>query len=222
MTPGPTNPDTTGPAIAPSAARIRAAALRLFAAQGTAATSLRAIAASAGVSVGLVQHHFPTKADLVRAVDDHVRQVVGAAMTQPAPGPPDDSVADVGRRVTALIVEQPDVVNYLTHALVEGQPLGATIFDALAASGAARWKRRSGRGETRPDLDHLWATLHPLILVFGTLILRPHVDRHLPEPLATPRQMERWGASVNALLREGQLRHPGSGGSPSDPTSDTP
>lgn len=217
MTPGPTTPDSATP---PSAERIRAAALHLFAAQGTAATSLRAIAASAGVSVGLVQHHFPTKAGLISAVDDYVRQVIGAAMTQPTAGRPADSVAEVGRRVAALIVEQPDVVNYLTHALVDGQPLGASIFDALVAAGAARWKRRSDRGETRPDLDHLWATLNPLILVFGTLILRPHLDRHLPESLGTPGQMQRWQESVNSLLREGQLRRTDNGGTACESSSD--
>ncbi len=52
--------------------RIRNAALKSFAARGAAATSLRAVAADAGVSLGLVQHHFATKAGLIKAVDDYV------------------------------------------------------------------------------------------------------------------------------------------------------
>lgn len=204
-----------------SVARIRAAALRLFAAQGTAATSLRTVAAAAGVSVGLVQHHFGTKAGLIGAVDDYVVRMVAATMTRPLPEPPGDTVAEVGRRVTALIAEHPDAVDYLVRALVDAQPVGTMLFDALAAAGAARWEKRSQHELTRPDLDHLWAPLHPLILVLGTLILRPHIDRYLPEPFGTPTQMQRWEISVNALLRDGQLRHTDDGGPPetrSDPS----
>ena len=44
--------------------------------KASAATSLRAVAAAAGVSLGLVQHHFATKAGLIKAVDDYVLAVV--------------------------------------------------------------------------------------------------------------------------------------------------
>ena len=52
--------------------RIRNAALQIVAIQGVSGTSLRAVAAAAGVSLGLVQHHFATKAGLIKAVDDYV------------------------------------------------------------------------------------------------------------------------------------------------------
>lgn len=58
----PPRPDQASPAR-PSVERIRDAALKCFAAHGTAATSLRFIADTAGVSIGLVQHHFGTKED---------------------------------------------------------------------------------------------------------------------------------------------------------------
>ena len=50
-------------------ARIRNAALDLFAANGAEATSLRAVAAAAGVTVGLVVHHYGTKKALREAVE---------------------------------------------------------------------------------------------------------------------------------------------------------
>lgn len=217
MTSAPAGPAAADPASSPSATRIRAAALRLFAAQGTAATSLRTIAAAAEVSLGLVQHYFATKADLIAAVDAHVLEVVGAVMAQPIPDPPADSVAEMGRRVTALLVEQPDVVDYVLDAVVSGRPLGTVLFDALATLGADRWNELSDLEQTRPDLDRLWAPLHPLILVLGTLVLRPHLDRHLPQPFGTPAQMHRWEESVNALLREGHLRSGGPGASAESP-----
>ena len=53
-------------------AAIRDEALRLFAAQGPDAVTVRQVAAAAGVSPGLVMHHFGSKAGLRAAVDEHV------------------------------------------------------------------------------------------------------------------------------------------------------
>ena len=51
-------------------ARIRQVALELFALNGADATSMRAISSRAGVTVGLITHHFGTKAGLIQAVED--------------------------------------------------------------------------------------------------------------------------------------------------------
>ena len=51
---------------------IRDEALRLFAERGPDAASVRQIAAAAGVSPGLVSHHFGSKDGLRDAVDAHV------------------------------------------------------------------------------------------------------------------------------------------------------
>jgi AcrR family transcriptional regulator len=198
--------DDIGSSARSSIERIRDAALECFAAYGTSATSLRTVAAAAGVSLGMVQHHFVTKARLIKAVDDHVLAVVTATLSDPIPEPPADSIADVGQRVTRFIAEQPDVVDYIGHALIDGSPLGVAVFDTLFAQGEARWKRRGELGVLRPDLDPTWATLNPLVLSLGTLILRGHIERHLPEPLTMPAQLQRWEEAVNELLCNGQLR----------------
>jgi len=189
-----------------SVERIRDAALKSFATYGTSTTSLRTVAAAAGVSVGLVQHHFGTKAGLIKAVDDHVLGLVIAAIAPPLAEPPADSIAEMGSRVTRIVAEQPDIVDYLGRALIEGSPLGTTIFDTLAGLGVARWNKRNERGETRPEVDLTWAALNALVLPLGTLILRGHIERQLPESFTTPAQLQRWQESVNTLLREGLFR----------------
>ena len=50
-------------------ARIRDAALRLFAERGVEGATIREIAEAAGVSGGLVRHHFGSKDDLRAACD---------------------------------------------------------------------------------------------------------------------------------------------------------
>ena len=202
-------PDTQPVRTEPSAIeRIRDAALKSFATQGSSGTSLRAVAAAAGVSLGLVQHHFATKAGLIKAVDDFVLAMVITHITKPVPDTTSDSVAEIGDRVTGMILELPDIVDYVGRALVDGRPVGYMIFDALLNSGTARWNQRGERGETRPDLDLTWAAVNSLVLALGTFILRGHIERSLPEPLTNPAQLQRWHASVTMLLREGLFQRP--------------
>ena len=133
-----------------------------------------------------MQHHFETKAGLIKAVDDYVMSVVFAVVAQPVSAPPKDSVADMGSRITTLIIEHPEVVDYFGRALVDGSPLGITIFDTLAAFGTARWNQRKENGEVRDDIDLTWATLNSLVLALGTLILRGHIERQVPDAFSTP------------------------------------
>lgn len=186
--------------------RIRNAAMKILATHGASGTSLRAVAAAAGVSLGSVQHHFATKAGLVKAVDDWALAVVVTAITQPIPDTTPDSVAEIGDRVTRMIAEQPEIADYIGRALIDGRPVGDMIFDSLLNSGMARWHRRSERGETRADLDLTWAAINSLVLALGALMMRGHIERHLPEPLTSSAQLERWQGSVNSLLREGLFK----------------
>jgi AcrR family transcriptional regulator len=197
-------PDRVGADEPSTIERIRSAALKSFATHGTSATSLRSVAAAAGVSLGLVQHHFGTKAGLIKAVDDHVTAIMFGTMAQPVSEP--DTVAEMGTRVTRMLSEQPDIVDYVGRTLVDGSPTGSMIFDSLVAFGTARWNRRYEHGETRPDIDLTWAALNSLMLALSAFILRSHIERQLPEPLTTPTQLQRWHDAVNTLLREGLFR----------------
>ena len=199
--------ERTRPETAP-VDRIRNAAMRSFATHGFANTSLRAVASTAGVSLGLVQHHFATKAGLIKAVDDYVLTVVLTRITEEVPASASDSVAEIGDRVTRMIAELPDIVDYVGRALIDSRPVGYMVFDALLNSGTARWNQRGERGETRPDLDLTWAAVNSLVLALGTFILRGHIERNLPQPLTSPEQLQRWQASVTMLLREGLFKQP--------------
>lgn len=199
-----TEPDRIGGDDLKKLERIRQAALKSFATKVAAGTSLRSVAADAGVSLGLVQHHFETKAGLVKAVDDYVMSVVIAVVAQPVAVPhAKDSIADMGSRVTTLLLEHPDVVDYFGRALIEGSQLGNTVWDTLSAFGTARWTARKENGEARDDIDVTWASLNSLVLAVGTLIVRGHIERQIPGAFTTPEQLDRWQQSVNSLLREG-------------------
>ncbi|SBS75290.1 conserved hypothetical protein [uncultured Mycobacterium sp.] len=189
--------------------RIRDAALRSFASHGVAATSMRMVADAAGVSLGLVQHYFKTKADLVNTVDRYVLQVISEALRAAAtPGAPAEALEEAGKRMTTLTADQPLVINYLARALCEGGEIGSVVFDGLVSISTAQGDHFREQGLIRDNLDPLWAVLNPLILRVGAFILRPHIERHLGEPFFTATQLERWDDSVTKVLREGQFRSP--------------
>jgi AcrR family transcriptional regulator len=119
----------------------------MFASRGSSATTLKMVADAAGVSIGLVQHHFGTKKGLVRAVDQRAFDVLGAAMGAPLPRPPDEAVTEVGRRVTSLIADYPAVVDYLGRALIEGNPPGMPCSTLWFGSG---WVSGGSSRSSRP------------------------------------------------------------------------
>ncbi len=98
-------------------ARIRNAALDLFAQHGEEAVSLRAIAVEAGVTPGLIQHHFKTKAALRDAV---ARLVTGYCWQAVNEAPTTGGVAEVARARTEAIrrmyKENPSVFNYIRRS----------------------------------------------------------------------------------------------------------
>jgi AcrR family transcriptional regulator len=189
--------------------RIRDAALRLFAVHGAEAVSMRTIAKAAGVSLGLVQHHFTTKGNLIHVVDEYVMTVLTESLAAPLASVPGDPVADAADRVTSLFSEHIEVVDYLSRALIDGTPIGVRVFDGLVEICTGYWAQIQEQGLTQPDLDPVWMVLNPLTLVLGMFMLNSHLSRHLPEAMTTPSQLQRWRDATEVIIASGQLRRPG-------------
>jgi AcrR family transcriptional regulator len=190
-------------------ARIRNAALEGFARDGVKATSIRAVARRAGVSAGLVQHHFPTKASLRAAVNAHVVALVGSSFADmPAAAPDANPFEELGGRVTRLVGEQPDALRYAARAIVEDDHAALDLFDSLVAIARAQWELLAGAGRLRPDLDFQWAALHTVVFNLGTVLFAKAIDRHLEHPFFTPAQLERWNVATTALMQRGAERQP--------------
>src|SRR5882724_4150605 len=97
--------------------RIRAAALEGFARDGVAATSIRDVAAAAGVSPGLVQHYFPSKAALRSAVDEHVTEAARTALElRKVEG---DVIEDLAERLTGLVADHFVALRYVARGVAE-------------------------------------------------------------------------------------------------------
>jgi AcrR family transcriptional regulator len=128
-------------------ARIRDAALVLFGEEGFG-VGVRAIAAAAGVSPGLVNHHFGSKDGLRRECDDHMRAVIRESkmsyMNRPSSGNLLQQLAE--------IEEFAPVIAYIMRSFQAGGDLAVSMFEHMVedveqyleagiASGAVRRPR---------------------------------------------------------------------------------
>lgn len=76
------------------------AAIRIVATSGLRGLTYRAVAAEAGVTQGLVAHHFGTRADLIQATLEHTAsQSIERSELKPASGRLDDLARDLSKRI---------------------------------------------------------------------------------------------------------------------------
>ena len=187
--------------------RILDAALEGFARDGVAATSIRDVASSAGVSPGLVQHYFPSKAALHDAVDEHVKEIARDALgLHEFEG---DLVEDLAERLTALVAENFVALRYVARGVAEADAAALSIFDTITQLVRDQLAELQRRKMLRADLDLDWAALHTVLINLGTVIMEPGVSDQLGKPFLTKRQVERWKVATTKLFVEGEIRQNG-------------
>jgi len=184
-------------------ARIRDAALKLFGENGVSATSVRAIAKAAGVSPGLVQHHFKTKAELQAALEayalEKVVELAEICLTQS--NHPGEFV--IGRLIVDFIQSNSDAINYARRAMLDGDVLGQKLFDQVVISCRLVMEKFVKDGILRKGLDMEWASLNAMLMIVGPALFEPVVNRHLDRPLRTDEGLSRWEAACNDLFVRG-------------------
>jgi AcrR family transcriptional regulator len=193
-------------AIAETQDRILEAALEGFARDGVAATSIRDVAAAAGVSPGLVQHYFPSKAALRSAVDEQVTEAARTALeVRTVDG---DVVEDLAERLTRLVADHFVALRYVARGVAESDPAAMAIFDTLTQLCRDQLAELQRAGMLRSDLDLDWAALHTVLINLGTVIMEPGVSDQLGRPFLTKGQVERWKVATTRLFVEGEIRSP--------------
>jgi len=192
-----------------AAARIRNAALEGFARDGVEATSIRDVARRAGVSAGLVQHHFKTKADLEQAVNEYVLRVAAESYAgfeeETAGMPTEELMCGMGDRITGFVRDHPSALLYVVRSAAAGEEAGLNIFDAFLAIIRAQVDRLAEAGVLREEIDREWLALHTVIFNLATVLLEPAINRHLPDPFRDPVQLRRWNEATSDLISRGAL-----------------
>ncbi|RCV54718.1 TetR/AcrR family transcriptional regulator [Marinitenerispora sediminis] len=201
--------ETTSPDLT-ARARLRMAALRLFAERGFEAASTRAIAAEAGVSHALLRHHFGSKEGLRRAVDEDVLDTFDRILADlDAPADGDGLMAAFGTVTARLFGADELRRDYLRRALLEGSAASGELFRRLLDGARVRLDQlRPGAGaEPGPEAesDRLWAPYQVLFLILGPMLLEPVMRHTLDQPVFAPEVLHDRSAANQRLLARGLL-----------------
>jgi AcrR family transcriptional regulator len=162
-----------GPDDLTTRARIRDAAVLRFGREGFG-VSVRALAADAGVSPGLVIHHFGSKDGLRAACDEHVLRTAAEAKRKALiTGGAGDLIAQL-----AAIEEYAPLAGYLAQALLAGGDLATTLLEQAIADAEAYLAEGVTAGRIRPSRDPAARARFLALTGAGAFLL--YVRQHAP------------------------------------------
>ncbi len=190
-------------------ALIRDRALALFAEQGPDAVTIREIAAAAGVSPGLVVHHYGSKQGLREAVDAYVSEafegMLAAAVDDPEAfgGSVPQAAASFAELLLAYLPPDSPVPAYLKRLLLSGDPVGRDLFRRWYELSVAMTAQFTQAGMMRPSDDPAVRAAFLMINDLAVVLLRDHLTDVLGIDPLSDDGIRRWAADVVAAYAEG-------------------
>ncbi|MTV25375.1 TetR/AcrR family transcriptional regulator [Nitriliruptoraceae bacterium ZYF776] len=160
--------------------RIRDAAIAEFAARGVAATSLKVIAARAGVSPALIVHHFGSKDALREACDAHVAAVVRERKYAAVRGG-SGGFDPLGALRSST--ETRPLLRYLARTLGDGRPQVAALVDEMIEDCLGYVEEGVRTGMMQPSRYPRQRAAILVLWSLGMMTLHEHVHRHLDTDL---------------------------------------
>ena len=195
-------------------ASIRNAALRLFAERGHDAVTVREIATAAGVSPGLVVHHFGSKDGLRAAVDAHAAESFDAIFAE-LDG---DDLAEMltGGEATTSVAEAfarafphgSPLPAYLRRLLLTNDPAGAALFGRWYATTRRLLDVMVEVGAATPSEDPAVQAAFLLVNDLAVILLRNQIATAIGDDPLTPAGLDRWARDVTAVYSGGAFAAP--------------
>jgi len=180
-------------------ARIREAAIRLFAEHGVEETAILDIAKEAGVSGGLIRHHFGSKEGLRVACDTYVYSELVRFKLEAL----EKRKADPEFLVT-FDARQVLLRRYFGRAMIDGSPAAASRFDEIVDE-YEQWFI------DQPGLDLADARACAAVMTgmtIGVLTMQDHIARALAEDPLSPRLQERISLAYGDIYSPALLPRP--------------
>jgi len=163
-------------------ARIRNAALRYFTSCGFDRATIRDIARSAGVSPGLVRHHFGSKDELRKACDAHALEALHAYVER--------AMTDEGLNDPQTIAEARDPLHpyqqYLARALIDESEAAAQIFDEMVTMTEQVLRQIDQQRADPPVADLRTRAALTVAMALGIPAFRAHISRNIGTDILSP------------------------------------
>lgn len=177
-------------------ARIRDAAIACIARTGFAGTTVRAVATEAGVSPGLVLHHFGSKEGLRTACDDHVWAEFHAAFDQ-------STTDQTMSQLLAQWARGPELMRlsaYLVRSLLDGGEIARRFFAGMTEDVRRYLAAAVESGLVRPTKDEATRALMVTTFSLGSLVLGRYIVGDDVDPLEIPQRVNDLFADVGLDL----------------------
>ncbi|MGK8507881.1 TetR family transcriptional regulator [Nocardia asiatica] len=162
-----------------TAARIRDTAIEVFGEHGFQ-VGVRKIAAAAGVSPGLVNHHFGSKDGLRAACDDRVLQLIRDEKVKAITA---SSVKAGMLDALAEIESYAPLVAYMVRSLQAGGPMAESLFEHMAADAEGYLEKAVEAGTIKPSRDPAARARYLMMLNVGATMLYMQMRQHRDEKI---------------------------------------
>lgn len=162
-------------------ARIRDAAIECFAQDGIEGTTARKVATSAGVSPGLVIHHFGSMEGLRSECDRYVAAIIRDYKRDAISAGPTIDVLAALRGANAG-----PIMAYLAAVVVDDSPIVASLVDELVADAEGYLAYGVETGMVKPSANPRGRAAVLFLWALGALVLHRHVRRILGVDLTNP------------------------------------
>ena len=180
--------------------------MRLFAERGFDATSIRDVAAEAGVSSSLVVHHFKTKARLKEATDARLISALASMIAELPTGEGADFNETAGS-MAEVLRDEPELMNYLRRMLVDGGDAASGVFLGIVEATVTALAAQEAAGIVRPSVDARTRAVFLIVNDLGAIILRDLVEQVIGVDPLGPVGMRQWGAVVMEVYTGGIYAH---------------
>jgi AcrR family transcriptional regulator len=189
---------------------IRDEALRLFAGHGPDAVTVRQIATAAGVSPGLVIHHFGSKDGLREAVDAHVLAMFETMLGELTTGDLYDpgAAGPLAETVMRYLPPGSPVPGYLRRLLLSGGDRGRELFRRLYQGSRTALDAMSEAGLAAPGADPAVRAAILMSNDLAVLLLREQLADVLGEDPLSAAGMARWGREMLTIYAAGLMAAP--------------
>ena len=180
-------------------ARIRDAAIDLFGREGFERARVRDIAERAGVSTGLVLHHFGSKDGLRQACDAHVTGALFARKEQLQGA----AVAAAIHTWLDSFDEYRPQLSYIARMLTGGSVAGAELFAALVSGTRQMIDEQIAAGVMREVADRDVAATYLATWGVAPLLLEQHIATAFGAPEMTSELYRRSTVPLMDMLTHG-------------------
>lgn len=155
-------------------AKLRDAAIEVVAGGGAKDLTARGVAGRAGLSAGLIRHHFGSMRGLLAACDEHVAQLIKNLKTDAIRGD-----ASFDPLVAIRQTGDPHITGYLAMRLSEQSPVIDRLVDMIVEDATSYIADGVEKGLFTPTRHQRERTAMLTVYTLGALTLHRHLKRLL-------------------------------------------